>query len=780
MDTEHSYAVEGLKGPVEILVDRWGVPHVYASSADDAFFAQGFNAARDRLWQIDLWRRRGLGLLSEAFGPSFVEKDRASRLFLYREEMRREWLAYGSDAKRVVTAFVSGINEYVRLMEEGPDLLPVEFRLADYRPGHWSPKDVARVRSHGVYKNLASEVERARVLREFGPETDALRSHLEPPREVVVPEGLDLSLIPDDVLRVYELATTPPALAADVAANSAGGEKPPEGSNNWVVSPSRTATGRPILANDPHRALSVPSLRYVAHLSAPGMDVIGAGEPALPGISIGHNGKIAFGMTIFSIDQEDLYIYETNPKNPDEYRYKGRWEPMQVERQRIPVKDGEPQEVELKFTRHGPVVYEDPKRRVAFAVRAAWLEPGMAPYLGSMDYMRAKNWDGFLAAMNRWGSPGENQVYADDEGNFGWKPGGLVPRRSNWDGLLPVPGDGRYEWDGFLDADELPVEFNPPRGWAATANEMNLPVGYPHEEKKVGFEWYAPYRYERISEVLGGVKDHSLRDSVRLQNDYLSVPARRICARLDGLRSDDAKVEGALELLRGWDCVLSADSAPAALFEVWYRLHLRPALFEMALTGAVPPEKLAKAVAAATPLEDLAANARVDLDLLEKPDGRLGPEPEKASAEAMLSSLGRAVEHLEGLLGADWEGWEWGMLHHVLLTHPLSVVVDGEERGLLNVGPAPRGGSGDTVGNTAYRADFRQTGGSSFRIVVDVGEWDASLFMNSPGQSGDPGGLHYSDLFEGWAANEVFPLLYGREKIEAATERRIVLEPKGR
>ena len=357
MDAEHSYAVEGLSGPVEILVDRWGVPHVYASSADDAFFAQGFNAARDRLWQIDLWRRRGLGLLSEAFGPSFVEKNRASRLFLYRGEMRREWLSYGSDTKRVVTAFVLGVNEYVRLTEEDPDLLPEEFRLAGYRPAYWAPEDVALVRSHGLYKNLTFEAERARVLREFGRETDGLRSRLEPAREVVVPEGLDLSLVSDDVLRVYELATTPPVLGANVAASPAGAEKPPEGSNNWVVSPGRTATGRPVLANDPHRALSVPSLRYVAHLSAPGMDVIGAGEPALPGISIGHNGKIAFGLTIFSIDQEDLYVYETNPENPNEYRYKDRWEPMEVQQQSVPVRDGDPVEVELKFSRHGPVVH---------------------------------------------------------------------------------------------------------------------------------------------------------------------------------------------------------------------------------------------------------------------------------------------------------------------------------------------------------------------------------------------------------------------------------------
>ena len=420
-----SYAVSGPLAPVEILIDRWGVPHVYASSLYDAFFAQGFNAARDRLWQIDLWRRRGLGLLSEVFGPSFVEKDRAARLFLYRGEMRSEWLAYGPDTRRVVTAFVSGVNEYVRLAREDGSLLPEEFRLMGYRPSFWSPEDVARIRSHGLYQNLASEVERALVMRDFGPEVEALRKPLEPARDVAVPEGLDLSLIPADVLRVYELATEPVEFT--------GGQPPRakglEGSNNWAISPERTTTGRPILANDPHRAQSVPSLRYAIHLSAPGMDVIGAGEPALPGVSIGHNGKIAFGLTIFSTDQEDLCAYETNPEDPSEYRYGEYWEPMEVEHQRILVRDGEPAEVEFRFTRHGPVIYEDPEKNFAFAVRAAWLEPGTAPYLGSVDYMRAEDWDGFLAAMKHWGTPGENLVYADVRGSIGWKPAGIVPRR---------------------------------------------------------------------------------------------------------------------------------------------------------------------------------------------------------------------------------------------------------------------------------------------------------------------------------------------------------------
>jgi penicillin amidase len=767
-----SYAVGGLRAPVEILVDRWGVPHVYASSPYDAFFAQGFNAARDRLWQIDLWRRRGLGLLSEILGPSFVEKDRAARLFLYRHDMRTEWLAYGSDTKRVATAFVSGINEYVRLACGDPDLLPEEFRLMGYVPSFWSPEDVARIRSHGLYNNLASEVERALDLGDFGPEVETLRKPLQPPLELTVPEGLDPSLIPSDVLRVYELATAPVEFS--------GEQSPParslEGSNNWAVSPGRTATGRPILANDPHRAQSVPSLRYAIHLSSPGMDVIGAGEPALPGVSIGHNGKIAFGLTIFSIDQEDLYVYETNPEDPSEYRYRGRWEPMEVERQLIPVKGGDPAEAEFRFTRHGPVIYEDPEKNIAFAVRAAWLEPGTAPYLGSIDYMRARDWDGFLAAMNRWGSPGENQVYADTDGNIGWKPAGLIPRRPNWDGLLPVPGDGRYEWEGFLEADELPVEFNPPRGWVASANEMNLPEGYPHEEKKVGFEWYAPYRYQRIAEVLSANPASSLQDSLRLQADHLSVPARRIVARLRGLNPEDPETALAVRMLTSWDCVLRADSAPAALFEVWYRMHLREALLRRAMERIVEPGRLAEAISRVMRVEDQAGDARVDLEILEELDARLGQE---ALTGVILSSLREAVGHMVRLLGADPTAWEWGRLHHAFLVHPLSPLAEGRTRERMDLGPVPRGGSGDTVGNTAYRLeDFRQTGGSSWRVVIDVGGWDDSLFVNSPGQSGDPASPHYADLFRPWSRDEAVPLLYSRRKVEAATERRIILEPE--
>jgi len=467
------YRVPGLEQPAEIQVDDWGVPHIYAKTHYDAFFVQGFNAARDRLWQIDTWRRRGLGQLSQVLGDAYVAQDRAARLFLFRGDMYREWLAYGSDAKQIAEAFVAGINAYVALTQSQPALLPPEFALLGYLPATWSAEDVVRIRSNGLWRNLTSEVERARLRCRFPAALDSLHKRLEPAWTVIVPDGVDLCEIPATVLDVYLLAKAPVDFAKPANALAEArviDQRTDTGSNNWVVAPQRTSTGRPILANDPHRGHAVPSLRYAAHLIAPGLDVIGAGEPALPGISIGHNERIAFGLTIFRIDQEDLYVYTTRDGAPDEYRYRERWEPMMLVEESIPVRGSAPVRVTLKFTRHGPVLFEDAMRHRAYAARLAWLEPGMAPYFGSVEYMRAENWRQFVSALNRWGAPAENQVYADVDGNIGYKPAGLFPKRTNWDGLLPVPGDGRYEWDGYFDMDALPVEFNPARGFIATVN----------------------------------------------------------------------------------------------------------------------------------------------------------------------------------------------------------------------------------------------------------------------------------------------------------------------
>jgi penicillin amidase len=770
-DAATTWRVSGLDQTAEIIVDHWGVPHIYAQTHYDAFFVQGFNAARDRLWQIDLWRRRGLGLLSEAFGAAYVDQDRAARLFLYRGDMYPEWLAYGSDAKRIAEAFTAGINAYVDLIDANPELLPPEFELLDYRPARWAPEDVVRIRSHGIAQNVASEVRRARIACELGLEATQLAKVLEPAWETTIPEGLDPCRIPEGVLDEYFLARAPVRFdalhdnaaaarqrAALIAETRTAAESQRFGSNNWSVSPSRTATGRAILANDPHRAHAVPSLRYIAHLTAPGLNVIGGGEPALPGISIGHNERIAFGLTVFYIDQEDLYVYEkarlhgrrSETEEATAYVYQGRSEPVRTVTEEIPVRNEAPRPIRLSFTRHGPVVYESDKQ--LYAVRAASLEPGMAPYFGSVEYMRAANWREFLAAMNRWGSPSENQVFADVDGNIGYKPGGRFPRRTNHDGLLPVPGDGRFEWDGYWDMDALPVEFNPPRGFTGTANAMNLPPGYPIAERRVGFEWSAPWRYRRVMEVLAGQPGHSLTDSHALQRDYLSILAREVVAKLpDAAAHPDHQ---GLALLKSWDARLPADSAAAALFAVWYYRHLQTALLEFRLSGST---------AIIPTMDSLAV-----VETLDRPG---------AMAEA-LGTLTDAWAETVRLLGEDPDQWQWGDLHRIRFQHPLLDLAPPTLAETLALPDYPRGGTGNTTNNTGFDpADFLVRSGASYRMVLDVGRWDDAEMTNAPGQSGDPRSPFYGNLLEGWATDSSFPLLYSREAVEANQALRIELRP---
>ena len=779
---EERTTVQGLAASAEIVVDRWGIPHLRAASLDDVFFVQGFNAARDRLWQSDLWRKRGLGLLAADFGPGFLAQDRAARLFLYRGDMEAEWAAYAPDARAICTAFTAGINAYVALTEREPERLAPEFRILGTRPARWAAEDIVRVRSHALTRNALSEVLRANVLARADHATDFLRKNLEPPVTPHRAEGLDLAELPVEVLDVFQLATafptfTPERLAAsldeawawtkvtelgDVMRDAAF-----RGSNNWAVHGRRTATGRPILASDPHRAHAVPSLRYIVHLTAPGFDAIGAGEPAVPGISIGHNGEIAFGLTIFGADQEDVYVYEINPDNPDQYRYQDGWETMRVLRERVAVKGAPDQDVMLKFTRHGPVVHEDPERRRAHAVRSVWFEPGAAAYLVSIASMRTRNLDEFRAAMRRWGAPSVNQVYADTRGTIAWLPVGFMPVRPNWNGLLPIPGDGRYEWAGFLDPDRLPCIVDPARGFVATANELNLPPDWPHAKRPVGFEWAEPSRAVRIHEALDAEREHTVERSCALQTDTLSIPARRLGRLLASLTSNEAEVVEGLALLRGWDYRLEADSAAAALFELWWTKHLKPALF-----ARLVPDAEVRILLAPGDTESI-------LLALENPDHRFGPDPVAARDALLLESLGRAVREGCERMGTDCNGWAWGRLHHGYFEHPLTSLGPGADPS-LDVGPLPKGGSGSTPMHAGYRpSDFRVVTGASFRMVVDLGDWDRSLCVNAPGQSGDPRSPHYRDLAPLWATGRYIPLLYGREAIDREAELRIVLEPGG-
>ncbi|AGS25313.1 penicillin acylase family protein [Rhizobium etli] len=773
----YNHSVAGLQNPAEIIIDQWGVAHIYAGSERDAFFLQGWNAARDRLWQIDLWRKRGLGRLSASFGPGYVEQDRASRLFLYRGDMDAEWAAYDKAARSAAEAFVEGINAYVARVTTDSNLLPIEFRLTGSKPELWSAEDIIRIRSNGLSRNLTSEVKRAQSICAAGIEADSLRKKLVPQTKPVVPVGLDPCAIPPEVLRDFVLATSSVSFSGEK--KKASLDDPKEyrsrlaalensiettGSNNWTIAPSRTVTGRPILSGDPHRDLAVPSLRYAVHLSAPGLNAIGAGEPALPGISMGHNDAIAFGLTIFPIDQEDLYVYDLDPADPDRYRYKDGYEKMHTVTEQIAIKGEAARNVDLKFTRHGPVVYADLRNNRAFALRSIWFEPGSSAYFSSFGLMKAKSWKDFDKAAERWGAPSLNQLYADILGNIGWKATGFAPVRPNWDGLMPVPGDGRYEWNGLRGGDELPSLYNPEEGFLATANAMNIPEHHRLYDK-LSFEWSSDSRIKRIREVFAAKAKWALTDAMSLQTDDTNVLGRRIVKLLATLHSIETSIDGGLKLLKDWDGHTSVSSAPAALAEVWLSKHLGKGV-----------------VAAATPeaAQSIVDNGDLDMvaDLLETPDKRLGDEPLAARDRILLETLGEAVQELTERLGPDSRNWAWGKLHHAEFENAISTRADASTQAQLNIAPLQLGGSNYSPMLAHYRnSDFRTTAGASFRMVLDVGDWDNSRAINSPGQSGDPFSPHYRDLVPLWASGDYFPFVYSRGAIESAASQALNLSP---
>ena len=753
----------GLRAPVEIVRDRWGVPHVYAANTHDLFFAQGYNAARDRLFQLEMWRRQATGTLAEVLGPREVARDRAARLFAFRGDLRRELRHYHPQGEEIVAAFVAGVNAYVAETERNPALLPPEFALLGMRPGRWTPEVVVS-RHNGIFGNLPQEVALAQAVHRAGREVVESVHTFGPgdPRLTLDP-AVDASLLSARVLEAYTAYRAPVRFGpGDVVPAHRGEEPAADGSNNWVVAGSRTASGLPLLANDPHRAVQAPALRYWVHLSAPGWNVVGGGEPTLPGVSIGHNEHGAWGLTIFGMDQEDLYVYELHPTRPDLYRYRGRWEQMRVRRDTVRVKGAAPVEVELRYTRHGPVLHQDSASRRGYALRAAWTEVGTAPYLASLRMNQARSWEEFREACTYSLAPAENMIWADTAGNIGWQVVGIAPLRRGWSGLLPVPGDGRYEWAGYLPVRELPHLANPEAGFIATANENTVPAGYAHPGA-VGLTWSHPARGERIREVLGARRGLSPHDMAVLQHDELSLPARALVPLLAGVRARDPLAERARQMLLGWDRVLGAGSVPAAVYVAWERRLMR------SLRELLVPEGARPFLASVDMQRSLA--------LLAAPDARLGADPAAGRDALLVRTLEEAVAELRTRLGPDPGGWRYGQerFKHVLLRHPLSPAVDAATRARLEVGPLPRGGSGTTVNATG--GGDNQTHGASFRIVVDLADWDRSLGTSTPGQSGDPRSPHYRDLFEPWARGEYFPVLYSRARVEAAAEGRTVLLP---
>lgn len=792
----------GLENPVEVIRDRWGIPHIYARTVHDLFFAQGFVAAQDRLWQLDLWRRMSEGTLSEIVGPTAVNRDTLARLLRYRGDPAAEWQAYRPDAKAIIEAFVAGVNAQIAIATSAPDRLPLEFQLTGSRPRPWTPEVViGRMAGYVMTRNARTEVQRARQARSMGIERLVETVSLDPPTTLTVPEGLDLADITDEILAlangVSETVTFPTASRQSPAPPSLEFPYEEIGSNDWVVSGRLSATGKPLLANDPHRTLMLPSLRYTVHLNGPGWNVIGAGEPALPGVAAGHNERVAFGFTIVGMDQQDLYVEQLDPASPDRYLYRGASEPMRVERETIAVRGEVPRAVELRFTRHGPVLHVDRARGHAYALRWVGAEAGGAGYLRSLALDTVRDWSEFRAAVAGWKVPSENLVYADVEGNIGWVAAGLAPIRPGWNGLLPVPGhEGKYEWDGFIPLSDLPQSFNPKSGFIATANHNILPAGY---SRALGFEFGAPFRFHRILEVLReGVaagRKFTAADFERLQHDERSVVAAGVVGALEravtesGLATprpgdDDTDRRRAIALLTAWDGSLSSDSAAAALYETWL-----PGLKASIAAGLPrPPSSVPASAPGDQALLSLLARSglRGTVDASDPwvdgtprcVDCRL---PEEAGAETRAAvraaltgpSLAEAWRDLAGRMGPDASGWSWGRMHRAFFEHPLAT--SPALKTVLNTHDVPRGGDSTTPNATGSGA--RQTAGASFREVIDIADWDNSMTINVPGVSGQPGSPHYADLLPLWAEGRYHPLPFSRRAVESYAADRLMLLP---
>ncbi len=743
-------SIDGLKERVEVIRDRWGIPHIYAQNQDDLFFAQGFIAAQDRLWQIDMWRRIGVGETAEVLGASGVAGDRFARLVRYRGDMQAEWTSYSSDTQQIATSFTRGINAYIAHIG---DRLPIEFQLLKYRPGLWKPEDIL-TRMSGIImcRNFRSEVDRARLIAAVGVDKARWLAPTDPAREFTLDAALDPASLPASIFSGYEAATK----ALDFA-------RVPPGSNNWAVDATRSASGKPMLASDPHRSLALPSLRYLVHLNAPGWNVIGGGEPALPGVAIGHNDHVAWGMTIVGTDQADVFVEQTKRDDPYQVRRGERWEKLTVVRETIRVRGAADVELELCFSSHGPIIHQDRDKQRAYALRWTGAEPGTAGYLGCLALNRVNNAHEFLKESARWKLPSENLVFADVDGNIGWIAAALTPVRQGWDGLLPVPGwDDKYRWTGFLPREQLPQVLNPANHYVATANHNILPLGYGRE---IAYEFSAPFRYQRCDERLRGTARLTLDDMKSIQHDNTNLAAKRFAAVVSQVTLSDSDLLPYAKSVAQWDGAMVRESQAAPIFAAWSNEALRE-LF----SPHVPPD-LIDFCTSGPGMERL-------LDALEKPDPRwFGSNPAEARVQLLERSLRRAVAQLEKRLGGDLATWSWGRLHRAHFTHSLGTL--GETYAQAFSPPAvATPGDVNSPNNARHDKNFRHIHGASFRMVVDLADWDLGQATSTPGQSGQPGSPHYADLLPLWKDGQYFPLLYSRSKIEQSRTHTLLLQQR--
>jgi len=726
--------VPGLRAPVEVIRDEWGVPHIYAESTEDLFFAQGYVMAQDRLWQMEMWRRWHEGRLAEIFGPEALPYDERTRLMMYRGPFdATEWTSYHPEAEAIFTAYANGVNAFV---EQNRYDLPVEFQLTGVVPDPWTKETVvlrwAQLALSSVRGHAINELTLAMNVARFGAEEANRRFAPDPWDDLVVPEGLDVSIITQEVLDAarrgdgdpFEPGNLPPLEVVEPYHAAAGPVEVAsvspsmavvEGSNNWVMSGARTPSGVPILSNDPHRRIEMPALRYFAHLVAPGWNVFGGSEPPFVGINAGNNETMAWGFTFAGTDMVDVFVEELHPTDDGMVRWQDGWEPLRSTTEEIRVKGEEaPRTVALEFSRHGPVFYKDLANRRAYAVQSAVQYPGTAAYMGSFQLAQATSCSDFFQRANHWLVPTHNLICGDRDGNIALQVTGLTPDRDGWNGRLPVPGTGAYEWKGFRE--DLPREMNPARGYIVTANDNTHPPGYQgrpvfyHSTRGV-----ETARITRLHQILGTGAKYSVDDHRRIQHDAYSLQAEADQPLFQGWASEDPDVEWARAQIAAWDAVLTRETTAGALYVRWTEL--------------------------------------VD-------DGARGADTESTARRSLVEGGLRAtIDDLTADWGPDRAEWRYGRIHVSELPHMFIPE--------FSLAAVERPGGFGTV----------NANGANFRRIIDLADIDRSVASNAPGQSAQPASPYYGNLRENLANGAYFPVAFSHEAVESVAAHRLMLVP---
>lgn len=764
---EGTVVAKGLLANAEVARDAAGIPHISAGNPYDLFFAQGYVTAQDRLWQLEFNRRLVRGRLSEVFGPLTVEPDRLFRTLGLARAAAADWAALDAESRLAMQAYADGVNAFVA----ATPALPAEFSLLVLSFEPWQPTDSlawSKMMAWQLSGNLGAELLRAELVGRFGPEAAARLMPSLPPGVVPVTtpglqyEGMGASLR-KQLDRVFNLVRP---------------RSEELGSNNWVVAGARTVTGKPLLANDTHLGLQLPSPWYAVHLKGTGVDVIGFSLPGTPGVIIGHNQRIAWGVTNTYADVQDLFVERRHPERRDHYLYAGQWEPATVVHEEIAVRGWvQPVRLEVHYTRHGPVLNgdaegEDPLALQWTAFRSARL-PAAVLALG-----KAQNWAEFRAALRDFDVPAQNFVYADVDGNVGFQLAGLVPVRQQGDGLLPAPGwTGDHEWTGYLRFDELPSALNPTEGYFATANDRVVPDDYPY---LVTHEWAPSFRVERAKQLLAGNPGADRSAMMAMQLDLRSAFAEALVPYLlaaggRGLAEEWAGagmgVPSALATLQGWDFVLAAESPAATVYAVVYERLVRNVFAD-------------ELGAELFPYYDSSSRSHMlaTVDMLRRADEPWFDDvgtPAREDRDAILwRSLVEAAGALQRRFGPDPARWRWGDLHSVTFAHPLGQVPLLDR--LFNRGPFLRGGDATTLNVAGYSflAPYRESHHAAMRMVLDLSDWDQSLAVLTLGQSGQPLSRHYDDHLPLWLAGRYLPLPYSDAAVAAAAVARLQLAPR--